>query len=309
LAFNIFILMKNIIKLLKIILNHPLNANNKFRSILRFLSFNLKKISNKGLIIFPWVGESKLIFDNTDLDTLSQRQIKFNYYLGLVEYEDMAFLIHCLKKENVFIDCGANLGMYTILASKVLGSDTIAFEPHPETVTKFFSLLQINNVTHKVKIINKAIGNKIDEVNFSNEKDALRRKVIKDKIYDQNSSIKVKMTTLDNEISDIKKEFILKMDLEGFEYSALKGAALTLKNKNLKAIIVENNDKYNKNSISELLAMYGFFPIEYFPQKKEIKIYENNPGNKLNLIFIRNLEKIKSDCLLSKNFKVNSVDI
>ncbi len=301
--------MKNIIKLLKIILNHPLNANNKFRSILRFLSFNLKKISNKGLIIFPWVGESKLIFDNTDLDTLSQRQIKFNYYLGLVEYEDMAFLIHCLKKENVFIDCGANLGMYTILASKVLGSDTIAFEPHPETVTKFFSLLQINNVTHKVKIINKAIGNKIDEVNFSNEKDALRRKVIKDKIYDQNSSIKVKMTTLDNEISDIKKEFILKMDLEGFEYSALKGAALTLKNKNLKAIIVENNDKYNKNSISELLAMYGFFPIEYFPQKKEIKIYENNPGNKLNLIFIRNLEKIKSDCLLSKNFKVNSVDI
>ena len=301
--------MKNIIKLLKIILNHPLNANNKFRSILRFLSFNLKKISNKGLIIFPWVGESKLIFDNTDLDTLSQRQIKFNYYLGLVEYEDMAFLIHCLKKENVFIDCGANLGMYTILASKVLGSDTIAFEPHPETVTKFFSLLQINNVTHKVKIINKAIGNKIDEVNFSNEKDALRRKVIKDKIYDQNSSIKVKMTTLDNEISDIKKEFILKMDLEGFEYSALKGAALTLKNKNLKAIIVENNDKYNKNSISELLGMYGFFPIEYFPQKKEIKIYENNPGNKLNLIFIRNLEKIKSDCLLSKNFKVNSVDI
>ena len=301
--------MNNIIKLLKIILNHPLNANNKFRSILRFLSFNLKKISNKGLIIFPWVGESKLIFDNTEFDTLSQRQIKFNYYLGLVEYEDMAFLIHCLKKENVFIDCGANLGMYTILASKVLGSDTIAFEPHPETVTKFFSLLKINNVTHKVKIINKAIGDKIEEVNFSNEKDTLRGKVIKDKIYDQNNTIKVKMTTLDNEISDIKKEFILKMDLEGFEYSALKGAALTLKNKNLKAIIIENNDKYNKNSISELLAIYDFFPIEYFPQKKEIKIYKNNPGNKLNLIFIRNLEKIKSDCLSSQNFKVNSVDI
>tara|TARA_B100000989_G_C19485160_1_gene447052 strand:+ start:380 stop:1057 length:678 start_codon:yes stop_codon:yes gene_type:complete len=221
LVFKIFILMNNIIKLLKIILNHPLNANNKFRSILRFLSFNLKKILNKGLIIFPWVGMSKLIFDNTELDTLSQRQIKFNYYLGLVEYEDMAFLIHCLKKENVFIDCGANLGMYTILASKVLGSDTIAFEPHPETVTKFFSLLKINNVTNKVKIINKAIGDKIDDVNFSNEKDALRRKVIKDKIYDQYSTIKVKMTTLDNEISDIKKEFILKMDLEGFEYSAL----------------------------------------------------------------------------------------
>ena len=126
--------MNDILKLLKIIFNHPLNINNKSKSFLRFLSFNLKKILNKKQIIFPWVEQSKLIFDNSEIDTSSQRQIKFNYYLGLAEYEDMAFLMHCLKKDDVFIDCGANLGIYTILASKVIGSDSIALSPFTQKI-------------------------------------------------------------------------------------------------------------------------------------------------------------------------------
>ncbi len=301
--------MKNILKLFKIIFNHPLNVDNKFKSFLRLLFFNLKKIFNKKKIIFSWVENSKLIFDNSENDTTSQRQIKFNYYLGLAEYEDMAFLIHCLKKDDLFIDCGANLGMYTILASKVLGANSITFEPHPETVKKLISQLEINNITDKVKVITKAIGDKINEVNFSNEKDALRRKILKEKEYEKYNFIKVKMTTLDHELTDIKKDFIIKMDLEGFEYNALKGAASTLQDKNLKAIIIENNEKHGQNSVRQLLAQYNLFPIEYFPQKKEIKISENNLESKLNLIFIREFEKIQSDCFSSQNFKVHSVNV
>jgi hypothetical protein len=78
--------MNNILKILKIIFNHPLNTNSKLKSFLRFSFFNLKKILNKEQIIFPWVEKSKLIFDNSEIDTSSQRQIKFNYYLGLAEY-------------------------------------------------------------------------------------------------------------------------------------------------------------------------------------------------------------------------------
>jgi len=299
--------MNNILKILKIIFNHPLNTNSKLKSFLRFSFFNLKKILNKEQIIFPWVEKSKLIFDNSEIDTSSQRQIKFNYYLGLAEYEEMAFLMHCLKKDDVFIDCGANLGIYTILASKVIGSGSIAFEPHPETVKKFMSQLNINNITNKVKIVNKAIGDKIDEVNFSNKKDALRRKILQKKEYEKDSFIKVKMTTLDYELSDIKRDFFIKMDLEGFEYNALKGAASILQKKNLKAIIIENNEKPEKNPISHLLAKYNFFPIEYFPKKRKIKIIKNFE-HKLNLIFIRNFKKIQSECVLSKNFKVYPVN-
>lgn len=300
-------LFYNIYKLFIIIINHPLNVNNKFASILRLLSFNLKKIFKKK-IIFPWVDESKLIFDNTEIDTLSQRQIKFNYYLGLAEYEDMTFLIHCLKKNDIFIDCGANLGLYTILASKVIGSNSIAFEPHPETVKRFISQLNINNITDKVKIINKAIGDKISEIKFSNTKDALRRKIIQDNDYEKYNSIQVKMTTLDYELPNIKQDFIIKMDLEGFEYNALKGALSILENKNLKAIIIEI-DKAKINSINELLSKFNFFPIEYHPKKRKIEISKKNLENKLNLIFIKDFEKIESHCISSKNFKIYPVNI
>ena len=300
--------MLNILKLLKIIINHPLNVNNKFESLLKFFFFNLKKILKKK-IIFSWVEESKLIYDNTKIEKLSQRQIKLNYYLGMAEYKDMIFLIHCLKKDDIFIDCGANLGLYTILASKVIGSDTIAFEPHPETVKKFVSLLNINNITSKVKIIPKAIGDKIDKANFSNRKDALRRKIIQEKDYEKDNVIQVEMTTLDYELKDIRKDFIIKMDLEGFEYNALKGATAILQNKNLKAIIVENNQPTEKSSINQLLSKFNLFPIEYFPQKREININKDNLEHKLNLIFIRDLEKIQSDCISSERFKVHPINI
>ena len=297
----------NIIKLLKIIVDHPLNSNKKFKSLLRFFSFNLKKVFKKK-IIFSWVEESKLIFDNSEIDTLSQRQIKFNYYLGMAEYKDMAFLIHCLKKNDIFIDCGANLGLYTILASKVIGSDTIAFEPHPETVKKFISQLNINNITDKVKIVSKAIGDKISKVNFSNNKDALRRKIIQEKDYDEDNLMQVEMTTLDYELPNIKQDFIIKMDLEGFEFKALKGALSILQNKNLKAIIIEIN-KAEINSINQLLSKFNFFPIEYCPDKRQVKIIKKNFEQKLNLIFIRDFEKIESDCISSQKFKIYPVNI
>ena len=297
----------NILKLLKIIVDHPLNSNKKFKSLLRFFSFNLKKVFKKK-IIFSWVEESKLIFDNSEIDTLSQRQIKFNYYLGMAEYKDMAFLIHCLKKNDIFIDCGANLGLYTILASKVIGSDTIAFEPHPETVKKFISQLNINNITDKVKIVSKAIGDKISKVNFSDNKDALRRKIIQEKDYDEDNLMQVEMTTLDYELPNIKHDFIIKMDLEGFEFKALKGALSILQNKNLKAIIIEIN-KAEINSINQLLSKFNFFPIEYCPDKRQVKISKKNFEQKLNVIFIRDFEKIESDCISSQKFKIYPVNI
>ena len=60
----------------------------------------------------------------------------WNVYWGVAEYPDMIFLAHCLKKDNLFIDCGANVGTYSIIASRVVGANTIAFEPSPKTVIK-----------------------------------------------------------------------------------------------------------------------------------------------------------------------------
>lgn len=295
--------MKNVLKLLNIIFQHPLNTNNKLLALIRFLSFNLKKVTNKKRVIFNWVEDAKLIFDNSKINNLSQRQIKFNYYLGLAEYEEMAFLIHVLKKDDVFVDCGANLGLYTILASKVIGVNSISFEPHPDTVKKLFDQLEINDLKDKVKIISKALGDRIGSVRFSNEKDALRRKVLDNEKKLENF-IDVQMTTLDSELENLAQNFILKMDLEGFEFKALEGARNILTKKNLKAIIIENNQTADNNLVHKILSEFNFFRVEYFPKSRQIKLSKNNLDKKLNHIYIKDIDIIQKDCVSSKKYKI-----
>ena len=295
--------MKNVLKLLNIIFQHPLNTNNKLLALFRFLSFNLKKVTNKKRVIFNWVEDAKLIFDNSKINNLSQRQIKFNYYLGLAEYEEMAFLIHALKKDEVFVDCGANLGLYTILASKVIGVNSISFEPHPDTIKKLFDQLEINDLKDKVKIISKALGDRIGSVRFSNDKDALRRKVLENEKKLENF-IDVQMTTLDSELENLAQNFILKMDLEGFEFKALEGARNILTKKNLKAIIIENNQTADNNLVHKILSEFNFFRVEYFPKNRQIKLSKNNLDKKLNHIYIKDIDIIQKDCVSSKKYKI-----
>ncbi len=56
-----------------------------------------------------------------------------NFYTGLHEFEDMSFVLHALRSTDVFVDVGANIGSYTVLAAAVVGAQCIAFEPILET--------------------------------------------------------------------------------------------------------------------------------------------------------------------------------
>ena len=51
-----------------------------------------------------------------------------NLYVGLHEFEEMAFLLHFLRRGDLFADVDANVGSYTILAAVAVGTEAIAFE-------------------------------------------------------------------------------------------------------------------------------------------------------------------------------------
>jgi len=42
---------------------------------------------------------------------------------------DMGFLLHFLRKDDLFLDVGANIGSYTVLAGGAVGAKSISFEP------------------------------------------------------------------------------------------------------------------------------------------------------------------------------------
>jgi hypothetical protein len=81
-----------------------------------------------------------------------------NIYSGLHEFEDMGFLLHFLRPDDLFVDIGANIGSYTILASAAIGAATIAFEPVPDTHEWLRLNVAINNVDNKVERRREALG-------------------------------------------------------------------------------------------------------------------------------------------------------
>ena len=67
-----------------------------------------------------------------------------NIYCGLDEFQDMAFLLHALRKEDLFVDIGANVGSYTLLACSAIGAKGYCVEPVPSTYHRLMVNIRYN---------------------------------------------------------------------------------------------------------------------------------------------------------------------
>jgi len=162
------------------------------------------------------------------------------------------FIKSHLKEGSVFVDLGANVGYYTLIASRLVGSRgrVYAVEPVPSTA----AILRLNVILNKldnVIIIEKAAW-------FTKEKVNLR---IPGSDYGYASVVRgygksmlVEACPLDELLQDVDHIDILKIDVEGAEYEVLKGAKNTLHK--TKCIVLELTR--NIKEVFELLINYGF---------------------------------------------------
>lgn len=58
-------------------------------------------------VTFDWIGDAKLVVGNGMTGATG------NVYCCLNEFADMGFLLHLLRKGDLFIDVGANIGSYS----------------------------------------------------------------------------------------------------------------------------------------------------------------------------------------------------
>src|SRR5206468_2274046 len=70
-----------------------------------------------------------------------------NVYVGLDECRAMAFTLHVLRPGDLFVDVGANVGAYSVLASGAVGSRTIAFEPGPAAFRSLRRNIRVNDLS------------------------------------------------------------------------------------------------------------------------------------------------------------------
>ena len=81
-----------------------------------------------------------------------------NIYVGLHEFADMMVVLHFLREGDLFLDIGANVGSYSVLAGGVCRARSWAFEPDPKTTAHLERNLKLNCLESLVKIYQCALG-------------------------------------------------------------------------------------------------------------------------------------------------------
>ena len=116
-----------------------------------------------------------------------------------------------------------------------------------------------------ISAFNIGIGSSKGELSFKHMRNNVH-------CYISNSSydtIKVDMISLDSLLFD-RCPTLIKIDVEGFEYKVLIGAKNILKNKSIKALIVEINNHCNRygdtiEKTYNYITNFGFKPYYYYP--------------------------------------------
>jgi FkbM family methyltransferase len=211
-----------------------------------------------------------------------------NLYCGLHEFEDMLFLLHFLRKNDLFMDVGANIGSYTILASSHVFANTISIEPVPSTFNHLVKNVFINSSQERVEMKNIALGSKKGSVDFTSNFDTVNHVATKA----DTDTIQVSVEKLDDILLDKEVPILIKIDVEGFETEVLNGAAKSILSNELKAIIVELNGSglrygYDENLIHEKLLVCGFKPYRYCPINRALTLVQT--FGKHNTIYIRDI--------------------
>ena len=155
--------IRNLINTTKFIVNHPVNRGSKIGAMLRFAKWQIGSRLVPGQVVYEWINEVKLIVRP------GETGLTGNIYCGLHEFEDMSYVLHVLNSEDLFVDVGANVGSYTLLACGVKGARGYAFEPVPETFSRLQENLRINRLDIKVRAFNMGLADKDGVLSFTTE--------------------------------------------------------------------------------------------------------------------------------------------
>lgn len=296
--------MRQIIKVVKGIMKHPLAKRQKSSSILRFVKWQLAQAILPYPVVYSFVGESKLVVQK------GMHGATGNIYLGLHEFNEMSFVLHLLKEGDLFGDIGANIGAFSVLASVNAGADAITVEPIPITYSYLVRNVKINNAESKITALQLGVGNENTTLRFTKNMDTVNSVSVNQDTNDENTVL-VEVKKLDDIFND-RQPVLLKIDVEGYEWQVLQGAKSIFNNDGLKAVIMEINGSgksygIDDNKIHEYMLGLNFLPYGYNPFLKELKPL-NTYGDD-NTIYIRDIEWVKKRILSSKKYTIAGQDI
>jgi FkbM family methyltransferase len=294
----------SLISTLRFIIQHPTNKNHKLSALLRFTKWQIGSRLVPGQVIIQWIDGAKFIAQP------GETGITQNIYCGLHEFQEMAYVLHVLTPDDLFIDVGANVGSYTILACAARGARGYCFEPIPTTYQKLMENIKINNISSRVKPYNIGISDEEGEILFTSDKNTVNHVITKGESI--TNAINVHVKTLD-ELLIGESPSVMKIDVEGFETKVINGAIHTLKNPSLHSMIIESNESnlrygYDERKLIQTIKSMDFQAYSYDPINRELKLLIDNKSHNSCAVFIRNYDLVRSKLVKANRITVNGFE-
>lgn len=207
------------------------------------------------------VGDNKLLLDlrkNSDLLLLLAIQS------GGYEPASVALVESILQRDNVFVDIGANVGLFTLAAlNRLRGSGHIyCFEPHPEVFIRLQRNLALNTAEPWVTPFNFALGETASTGILHNSMLEDARSSLVGYAGSSPGGLEVPVRTLDQTLPNQRVDLV-KIDAEGSELSILHGMRETLRNNSNVKLLIEWNSAYADTRLWEdLSTRFHIFRVE-----------------------------------------------
>lgn len=262
-----------------------------------------EKFAQKDSFVFQLDTCTKI---NLYKDSILSRHI----YNGF-EKEELKFVKSYLIEGDIFVDAGANIGLFTLPASSRVGNQgmVISYEPAPKTYERLVENIKLNNLKN---IIPRNIGlsEKAGRLNLqlsNNGYDAWNTFAdAKDDMFHEKANVEVCRLDDELKIYDQDKISLIKIDVEGWEKFLLKGSLYLLQNYS-PVLMIEFTEVntfaagYFVHEIYDLLLKYGYKWYRYrgnemVPEAKRLYYPYDN------LIACKDLSQV------NKRLKINPYD-
>lgn len=261
----------SVTRLARFFATHPLTRDAQLAAWFRFARWQVRSRVHDEIIV-PWIGGTRLAVRRGMAGATG------NIYAGLHEFADMMFALHFLREDDLFLDVGANIGSFTILASGVRHAKTWCFEPDQETARALRRNIEINDLADRVVVHEIALGEADGTINFTRGLDTMNRIAT----VDDTDVRSVSVRRLDTVVGTARP-IMLKMDVEGFEGTVMKGAPLLVANDSLKAIELEGVP----TELDRTLREAGFVVAYYDPMRRDLNRAPHSGAARSNTLYVR----------------------
>lgn len=188
------------------------------------------------------------------------------YYLRGYSLEEQALIASYLQPGDTFIDVGANIGVFSLMAAEKVGptGSVVAFEPASDTSARLWENVELNGFEDRITILQCALADEKGELALF-DSDVEANDLGKRSFFQHGKAIEtVPVRVFDELVADgtvvlNKPVGALKIDVEGAELLVLEGMRNFLKQHKPKVVLVESLESQLSWAGTGLRDLENFF--------------------------------------------------